>query len=115
LVGKDGLIKELKKIKKENKLDYFLFAIVDIVNQVAHFIITSGEDDALLDHVFCGEMKDDVMSIEGLLSRKKQIVPPLEEHFANHDHNHCHNQLGLDFLRQKVYTLGCKKEQDEHY
>ncbi len=89
LARKDEFIKELQKIKKENKLDYMLFAIVDIVNQEAHFIITAGEEAALLDHVFCGEMKDDVMSIDGLVSRKKQIVPPLEEHFANHTHDHC--------------------------
>jgi manganese-dependent inorganic pyrophosphatase len=92
LALKDEFLKELKKIKKEKKLDYLLFAIVDIANQVAHFIITSGEDAALLDHVFCGEMKDDIMSIGGLVSRKKQIVPPLEEHFANHSHNHCTNK-----------------------
>jgi len=90
LARKDEFIKELKRIKKAQKLDFMLFAIVDIIEQVAHFIISSGEDAALLDHVFCGEMKDDIMSVPGLVSRKKQIVPPLEEHFANHDHNHCH-------------------------
>ncbi len=90
LARKEEFIRELKKFKKENKLDYLFFAIVDIVNQVAHFVISSAEDAALLDHVFCGEMKDDILSIDGLLSRKKQIVPPLEEHFADHDHNHCH-------------------------
>lgn len=89
LARKAEFIAELKKLKKANKLDFMLFAIVDIVSQVAHFIIASGEDAALLDHVFCGEMNDDVMSIPGLVSRKKQIVPPLEEHFANHDHDHC--------------------------
>jgi len=90
LAKKREFITELKRIKKENKLDFIIFAIVDIVNQVAHFVIPTAEDAALLDHVFCGEMQDDVMSIPSLLSRKKQIVPPLEEHFANHDHTHCH-------------------------
>jgi len=90
LARKAEFIKKLKKIKKANRLDFMLFVIVDIVNQVAHFVIPTAEDAALLDHVFTGDMRDDIMSIPGLLSRKKQIVPPLEEHFANHDHTHCH-------------------------
>lgn len=92
LARKDQFITELQRLKKKNKLDFMLFAIVDIVNQTAHFVISSAEDAALLDHVFCGDMEDDIMTIPGLVSRKKQIVPPLEEHFANHDHNHC--QIG---------------------
>jgi manganese-dependent inorganic pyrophosphatase len=90
LSRKSEFIAELKKYKKANNLDYILFAIVNIVSQEAHFIISSPEDAALLDHVFCGDMKDDIMSVSGLVSRKKQIVPPLEEHFADHEPDHCH-------------------------
>lgn len=90
LARKSEFIKELKKFVKENKLDYMLFVIVDIFRQESHFVLSSAEDAALLDHVFCGDMKDDVMTIASLVSRKKQIVPPLEEHFADHDHTHCH-------------------------
>jgi len=86
LARKDEFIEELIAFKANKGLDYMLFAIVDIIHQVAHFIISSGEDAALLDHVFKGEMKNDILSIPGLVSRKKQIVPPFEEHFANHEH-----------------------------
>lgn len=86
LARKDEFIVELKALKKSKKLDFMLFAIVDIINEVAHFVISSGEDAALLDHVFRGEMKDDILTIPGLVSRKKQIVPPLEEHFAKLKH-----------------------------
>jgi len=84
LARKDEFLAELEKVKETNKLDYLLFAIVDIVNQVANFIILSEEEQTLLEHVFGGKVKDGIMSLSGLVSRKKQIVPPLEEHFANH-------------------------------
>jgi len=89
LARKDEFVTELAKVKQSNKLDYLLFAIVDIVKQVANFIILSEKEQELLEHVFCGKVVDGVMSIEGLVSRKKQMVPPLEEHFANHDEKHC--------------------------
>jgi len=84
LARKDEFLAELENVKETNKLDYLLFAIVDIVNQVANFIILSEEEQTLLEHVFGGKVKDGIMSLSGLVSRKKQIVPPLEEHFANH-------------------------------
>lgn len=84
LARKDEFVRELAKVKETNKLDYLLFAIVDIVKQVANFVILSDKEQELLEHVFAGKVEDGVMSIPGLVSRKKQIVPPLEEHFANH-------------------------------
>jgi manganese-dependent inorganic pyrophosphatase len=94
---KNEFIKELRKLKSSKKLDFVLFAVVDIANQISHFIIPTARDAALLDHVFGGEMRDDVMAIDGLVSRKKQIVPPLEEYFANHDQTHIHEEYS-DFM-----------------
>ena len=89
LARKEEFVAELKKIKKANKLNYLLFAIIDIVGKTAHFVISSAEDAVLLDHVFCGKTEDGIMKIKGLVSRKKQIVPPLEEHFAGRKHDTC--------------------------
>jgi len=86
LARKDEFMTELAKVKETNKLDYLLFAIVDIVEQVANFVILSDKEAELLAHVFNGKVEDGIMSLPGLVSRKKQIVPPLEEHFANHNH-----------------------------
>lgn len=86
LSRKEEFMVELAKVKETNKLDYLLFAIVDIVGQVSNFVILSDAEQALLEHVFGGKVDNGIMSLSGLVSRKKQIVPPLEEHFANHDH-----------------------------
>jgi manganese-dependent inorganic pyrophosphatase len=89
LARKDEFITELTKVKNEMGLDYLLFAVVDIIKEVANFIIVSPKEGELLEHVFCGKNVDGIMSIVGLVSRKKQIVPPLEGHFADHNHDHC--------------------------
>jgi manganese-dependent inorganic pyrophosphatase len=75
-------IKEISQIKNERKLDYLLFIIVDILKQEAYFVIGGDKEQELVEHVFCGEMKDHTITCPGVVSRKKQIVPPLEEHFA---------------------------------
>ena len=75
-------IEEIAKTKKEKKLDYLLFVIVDIIKQEAFFIIEGEKEEKLVKHVFGGKKEDQMFKIPGIVSRKKQIIPPLEEHFA---------------------------------
>jgi manganese-dependent inorganic pyrophosphatase len=86
LARKDEFLAELKKIKADKKYDHMLFSVVDIVNQVANFIPTDEADAELLKHVFGVEVKDGLVVLPGIVSRKKQVIPPLEEHFAGLDH-----------------------------
>jgi len=86
LARKDEFVTELAKIKEKSNLDYLLFVIVDIVKQVANFVVVSDKEAELLKSTFSGEIKDGLMIMDGIVSRKKQIVPPLEEHFAKHGH-----------------------------
>lgn len=90
LARKAEFVAELVRLKAEMGLNYLLFTIIDIVKQESNFIVISGEEQELLEHVFGGKAKDGIMTAPGLISRKKQIVPPLEEHFADHNHDHCH-------------------------
>jgi manganese-dependent inorganic pyrophosphatase len=86
LAKKGEFLAELKNIKAEKKYDHMLFAVVDIVNQVANFIPTDDADAELLKHVFGVDTKDGLVVMPGVVSRKKQVIPPLEEHFAGIDH-----------------------------
>lgn len=82
LARKAEFVEELAKIKTEKKLDYLLFVIVDIVEQQAHFVVSGKEEEALIKEVFGIKIESGIGVAKGIVSRKKQLVPPLEEHFA---------------------------------
>lgn len=82
LKRKAEFINEVNKIKEDRGLDYVLFVVVDILKEVAYFV-TAGEAEAeLATHVFGGTVNDGLLEVPGIVSRKKQMIPPLEEHFA---------------------------------
>lgn len=83
---KDEFKEELEKLKSEKGYDHLLFAVVDIIKQVATFIPSDDRDAKLLKHVFGFDEKEGIVEVPGVVSRKKQIIPPLEEHFAGLKH-----------------------------
>ena len=83
LARKKEFIEALNKIKNDKKLDYLIFSIVDIINQISYVLITSDQEAEILVNVFGGQVKSDIMELPGIVSRKKQVVPPLEEYFAS--------------------------------
>lgn len=82
LAKKEDLKEELRKIKEAKKYDFMIFAVVDILSEKAHFISTDEETTKLLEHLFNGKEKEGLITVPGIISRKKQIIPPLEEYFA---------------------------------
>jgi manganese-dependent inorganic pyrophosphatase len=82
MARKSEIIDALKKEKEKSKLDYAYFAIIDIVSEVAHFIIEGDKEKEVAEAVFKGTVRGDVLVAEGVVSRKKQIIPPLEKYFA---------------------------------
>lgn len=86
LERKQEFLAELANIKADKGYDYLLFSIVDIINQVSYFLPTSDREVRLLEHVFGGNPDNGIVVLPDVVSRKKQIIPPLEEHFAGHDH-----------------------------
>jgi manganese-dependent inorganic pyrophosphatase len=74
---------ELLEIKKVNeKLDYILFAVVDILKNNSYCYIIGEPEKSLVKTVFGVETKDDMAMLKGVVSRKKQIVPPLMSYFT---------------------------------
>jgi len=75
---KDQLIEELKRIKTKDNLDLIYFLVVDILKQKSSMIIVGEEENEVAEKVFGGKTKDYLLNMGNIVSRKKEIVPPLE-------------------------------------
>lgn len=69
----------MEKEISEKDLDLFLFVITDIINTNSK-VIALGKSKDLVEKAFNQELdEEDSMLLEGVVSRKKQIAPPLLE------------------------------------
>lgn len=69
----------MEKEIADKKLDLFVFVITDIINTNSK-IIALGSEKELVEKAFGKELDDlDSMMLEGVVSRKKQIAPPILE------------------------------------
>lgn len=60
--------------------DNFLFVITDILNSNSKAVFL-GEATAAVEAAFAGQLINNVIDLPGVVSRKKQVVPPLEGQF----------------------------------
>lgn len=61
----------------EKGLNFFMFVITDIINTNSKIIVL-GQDKEIAEKAFGNKLdSDDAMILEGVVSRKKQIAPPL--------------------------------------
>lgn len=74
---KEEIFDLLRKKKIAEQLDYLYFMIVDILKKKCHLYIISEVEQSLAENVFGGKVVDGEMELEGVMSRKKQIAPPL--------------------------------------
>jgi manganese-dependent inorganic pyrophosphatase len=67
----------MKSIVKKEKMDLFIVMLTDVIEKRA-WVLSEGEHSTDLEEIF-GEKFDDrgILNVEGMLSRKKQMVPPL--------------------------------------
>lgn len=77
------LVEAQKKIQADEKLDAVMFFIVDILEEVATYVSSSEFGDNLIEHAFRTQVKHGVAMLEGVLSRKKQIIPKFEAALGN--------------------------------
>ncbi len=71
---KDELEKGIEKIIEEEDLDLFMLLITDIVNSNSQVIVLGKEAD-LVEKAYGVELEDNTALLEGVVSRKKQVVP----------------------------------------
>jgi len=74
---KSKIIKALENKKKKEKLDYLFFAAVDIIENNSYLYIIGEDENILAEKIFDSDVKDGVMFLKDVVSRKKQVVPVL--------------------------------------
>ena len=75
---KDDLEKGINKIIDDENLDLFMLLITDIVNSNSQ-VIALGKDAGLVERAYGVKLEDDMVLLEGVVSRKKQVVPIMTE------------------------------------
>ncbi|MEA2004076.1 MAG: manganese-dependent inorganic pyrophosphatase [archaeon] len=75
---KEEFLKVMKRIKEKTGLDTIIVLLTDVIKEGCLTFILSDSID-LIGKTFGKEIKDSEVYLPGVLSRKKQIVPPLEK------------------------------------
>lgn len=79
---KAGLYEEMKKVKAENGNHSVFLLLTDIMKEGSEMLILS-DDPAVVGKAFSGaKVEGTSVWLPGVLSRKKQVVPPFEKAFA---------------------------------
>ncbi len=77
---KAALLEECKKVKAEGRHSVFLL-LTDIMKEGSEMLVVS-DDPSVVEKAFGVAVKGDSVWLDGVLSRKKQVVPPFEKAFA---------------------------------
>ncbi len=78
---KNEILDWLKKIKKQDNLDFIILLIVDIIWEKNTTICLNWFESKVISEVFNTEIKDNLADLQNRLSRKKQIIPDLVKYF----------------------------------
>ncbi len=70
----DELLKEITKRVEDKKIDGFIFIITDIINSNSLAYVV-GPNQKLIAKDFNASLNNNTMFLEGVVSRKKQVVP----------------------------------------
>ncbi|GGI42357.1 manganese-dependent inorganic pyrophosphatase [Mammaliicoccus stepanovicii] len=68
----------INKIIAEEKYDLFVFVITDILNSDST-VIALGSEQQAVEKAFNTQLENDIAVLPGVVSRKKQVVPPIDE------------------------------------
>lgn len=76
---KEKVEEEMKKVIEEKGLDLFFFAITDIINSNTQAIVL-GEKSEIVEPAYNIKLENNTVFLEGVVSRKKQIIPVLTKY-----------------------------------
>lgn len=80
LVRKQELLEEMASQSDANAIDLFILLVTDVLNSDS-IAIVYGDEQAEVSKAFNKEITDATMVLKGVVSRKKQVVPPLTAQF----------------------------------
>jgi len=75
---KEELQQSMEALRQKENYDMVLLMVTDILNEGTHLVYI-GQPVSLLKQAFGSEGKDRVLYLPGVMSRKKQIIPPMSE------------------------------------
>jgi manganese-dependent inorganic pyrophosphatase len=76
---KAEFLQEMESEKAKQGLDFIFFAIVDTKNKISHLVIYSAAEAELAGKAYGASTEDNWMKLPGSISRKKQLMPAIQE------------------------------------
>ena len=73
---KEEMLQYMETKAKEANLDMVMLLLTDILNEGSE-ILVAGEQPEIVEKAFNVTLKDNGAFLPGVLSRKKQVVPPI--------------------------------------
>lgn len=80
LERREEIEENLSEIKNEDNLKGVFFSVIDILKKESYTICSGKEEEELFTEMFKAEEKEDVLFVDNIVSRKKEIVPVFEKH-----------------------------------
>lgn len=77
---RDGLYKAVEEVKADGR-HTVLFMLTDVVKEGTDLMVVS-DDPAVIEGAFSGNIEGQSMWVDGMMSRKKQVVPALQDVFG---------------------------------
>ena len=77
---KKDLFADMKKLKEEGNLHSVLLLLTDIMKEGSQLLVVS-DDDSKIENAFERKLENSQVWLDGVLSRKKQVIPFLQPQF----------------------------------
>lgn len=74
------ILDDMEAVRQEEDLDFVLIMLTDVMKEASDLLFV-GTPVEKFEQAFEGKMENDSIYKEGVLSRKKQVIPPLESAF----------------------------------
>ncbi len=78
---KEEIYQELVKMKQEGNYHSIVFMLTDIMKEGTELLVVT-DDPAIIEKAFGKKLEGKSIWLEKVMSRKKQVIPPLEKAFA---------------------------------
>lgn len=82
LAKKEEILLEISNIMKSDNLNMFIFVVTNILTNNSMGLV-AGEKQEIVEKAFNSKIINSELTLEGIVSRKKQIVPPLTKTLSN--------------------------------
>ncbi|MGB0757055.1 MAG: DHHA2 domain-containing protein, partial [Patescibacteria group bacterium] len=74
---KDELLTTMKEVMGADRLDEIFMYIVDILNEESTLLVATDSSQKLAESAYSVSVADNQATLDGMISRKKQLLPPL--------------------------------------